>query len=60
MFHTMGCARAEVINIFKSLLERQDLILIVALDEIDTLLRKDGDNILHILTHTDNVSPASN
>jgi len=57
-----GWTKAEVINTFRSLFRKddsllgQDLILIVVLDEIDILLKKDGDGLLYTLTRTDNVS----
>ncbi len=55
-----GWTKAEVINTFRSLFKKnvfgQDLILIVILDEIDILLRNDGDGLLYTLTRTDNIS----
>ncbi|MDI9623287.1 MAG: orc1/cdc6 family replication initiation protein [Methanothermobacter sp.] len=55
-----GWTKAEVINTFRSLFKKnvfgQDLILIVVLDEIDILLKNDGDGLLYTLTRTDNVS----
>ncbi len=55
-----GWTKAEVINTFRNLFKRnafgKNLLLIVILDEIDILLRNDGDGILYTLTRTDNVS----
>lgn len=55
-----GWTKAEVINVFKDTLRRnvydEKPILIVILDEIDILLRKDGDGLLYTLTRTDNIS----
>ncbi|MBM4241603.1 MAG: AAA family ATPase [Euryarchaeota archaeon] len=58
-----GWTKGEVINSFRNLFRRnvfgKDLILLVVLDEIDILLKKDGDGILYTLTRTDNVSIVS-
>lgn len=58
-----GWTKAEVINTFRSLFKKNlsgdDLILIVILDEIDVILKNDGDNILYTLTRTDNVAITS-
>jgi cell division control protein 6 len=55
-----GWTKAEVINAFRSLFKKNafgnDLILLVVLDEIDILLRNDGDGLLYTLTRTDNVA----
>lgn len=55
-----GWTKAEVINTFRNLFKRNafgnNLLLIVILDEIDILLRNDGDGLLYTLTRTDNVS----
>ncbi|GAB6055479.1 AAA family ATPase [Methanobacterium alkalithermotolerans] len=55
-----GWTKAEVINTFRNLFKKnafgKDLILLVVLDEIDILLRNDGDGLLYTLTRTDNVS----
>ncbi|MCK9151130.1 orc1/cdc6 family replication initiation protein [Methanobacterium alcaliphilum] len=55
-----GWTKAEVINTFRNLFKKNafgnDLILLVVLDEIDILLRNDGDGLLYTLTRTDNVS----
>ena len=44
---------------FKKNILGENLILIVILDEIDVILKNDGDNILYTLTRTDNVSITS-
>lgn len=58
-----GWTKAEVINTFRNLFTNNilgnDLILIVILDEIDVILKNDGDSILYTLTRTDNVSITS-
>ena len=58
-----GWTKAEVINAFRNLFKKdvfgKDLILIIILDEIDILLKNDGDGLLYTLTRTDNVSIAS-
>lgn len=58
-----GWTKAEVVNTFRNLFTNnilgEDLILIVILDEIDVILKNDGDNILYTLTRTDNVSITS-
>ncbi|MDP1551870.1 MAG: AAA family ATPase, partial [Methanobacteriaceae archaeon] len=55
-----GWTKAEVINTFRNLFKKnafgKDLILLVVLDEIDILLKNDGDGILYTLTRTDNVA----
>ena len=58
-----GWTKAEVVNTFRNLFKKNllgdDLILIVILDEVDVILKNDGDSILYTLTRTDNVSIAS-
>lgn len=58
-----GWTKAEVIQSFRNLFKKnvfgKDLILIILLDEIDILLKNDGDGILYTLTRTDNVAIAS-
>ena len=58
-----GWTKAEVVNTFRNLFNSNilgdDLILIVILDEIDVILKNDGDSILYTLTRTDNVSITS-
>ncbi|MEN4006401.1 MAG: orc1/cdc6 family replication initiation protein [Methanobacteriaceae archaeon] len=58
-----GWTKAEVIHSFENLFKRnvfgKDLILIALLDEIDILLKNDGDGLLYTLTRTDNVAIAS-
>ena len=55
-----GWTKAEVVNTFRSLFTKnvlgKDMILIVILDEIDVVLKNDGDSILYTLTRTDNVA----
>ncbi len=55
-----GWTKAEVVNVFRDIFKTnafgRKTILIVILDEIDILLKKDGDGILYTLTRTDNVS----
>ncbi len=55
-----GWTKAEVVNTFRDILKSNlygnKMILIVVLDEIDILLKNDGDGILYTLTRTDNVS----
>lgn len=54
-----GWTKAEVINVLKIHCVEMFMmkpILIVILDEIDILLRKDGDGLLYTLTRTDNIS----
>ena len=57
-----GWTKAEVINSFRNLFKKNvfgnDLILMIILDEIDILLKNDGDGLLYT-TGTDNVSIAS-
>lgn len=58
-----GWTKAEVIHAFRDLFKKnifgKDLILIIILDEIDILLKNDGDGLLYTLTRTDNVSISS-
>ena len=58
-----GWTKAEVINVFRDIFKTnafgRKTILIVILDEIDILLKKDGDGLLYTLTRTDNVSVLS-
>ena len=58
-----GWTKAEVVNTFRNLFKKnilgEDLILIVILDEIDVILKNDGDSILYTLTRTGNVSITS-
>lgn len=58
-----GWTKAEVVNAFRDLFKRnvfgKNLILMIILDEIDILLKNDGDGLLYTLTRTDNVSIAS-
>jgi archaeal cell division control protein 6 len=58
-----GWTKAEVIHAFRDLFKKnvfgKDLILIIILDEVDILLKNDGDGLLYTLTRTDNVSIAS-
>ncbi len=58
-----GWTKAEVVNTFRNLFKKnilgEDLILIVILDEIDVILKNDGDSILYTLTRTDNVAITS-
>lgn len=58
-----GWTKAEVINAFRDLFKKnvfgKGLILIIILDEIDILLKNDGDGLLYTLTRTENVSIAS-
>lgn len=58
-----GWTKAEVVNTFRALFKKnilgENLILIVILDEIDVILKNDGDNILYTLTRTDNVAITS-
>ena len=58
-----GWTKAEVINAFRNLFKKnvfgKDFILIIILDEVDILLKNDGDGLLYTLTRTDNVSIAS-
>lgn len=55
-----GWTKAEVINTFRNIFKKnafgKNMILIVVLDEVDILLKNDGDGILYTLTRTDNVS----
>lgn len=55
-----GWTKAEVINTFRNIFKKnafgKNMILIVVLDEIDILLKNDGDGLLYTLTRTDNVS----
>ncbi|MBE6493486.1 MAG: AAA family ATPase [Methanosphaera stadtmanae] len=58
-----GWTKAEVVNTFRNLFKKNllgdNLILIVILDEIDVILKNDGDSILYTLTRTDNVAITS-
>lgn len=58
-----GWTKAEVVHAFRNLFKKnvfgKDLILIIILDEVDILLKNDGDGLLYTLTRTDNVSIAS-
>jgi len=58
-----GWTKAEVIHAFRNLFKKnvfgKNLILMIILDEIDILLKNDGDGLLYTLTLTDNVSIAS-
>ena len=58
-----GWTKAEVVNTFRNLFKKNlindNLILIVILDEIDVILKIDGDSILYTLTRTDNVAITS-
>lgn len=58
-----GWTKAEVIQSFRNLFKKnvfgKDLILIILLDEIDILLKNDGDGLLYTLTRTENVAIAS-
>lgn len=58
-----GWTKAEVIHAFRDLFKKnvfgKNLILIIILDEIDILLKNDGDGLLYTLTRTDNVAIAS-
>lgn len=58
-----GWTKAEVVNTFRALFKKnvlgENLVLIVILDEIDVILKNDGDNILYTLTRTENVSVTS-
>jgi archaeal cell division control protein 6 len=58
-----GWTKAEVIHAFRDLFKKnvfgKDLILIIILDEIDILLKNDGDGLLYTLTRTPNVAIAS-
>jgi archaeal cell division control protein 6 len=58
-----GWTKAEVIHAFRDLFKKnvfgKGLILIIILDEIDILLKNDGDGLLYTLTRTENVSIAS-
>jgi len=58
-----GWTKAEVIHAFRNLFKKnvfgRNLILIIILDEIDILLKNDGDGLLYTLTRTDNVSITS-
>lgn len=55
-----GWTKAEVVNAFRDIFKKnvfgRNMILIVVLDEVDILLKKDGDGLLYTLTRTDNVS----
>ncbi|HIH65323.1 MAG TPA: AAA family ATPase [Methanothermobacter thermautotrophicus] len=55
-----GWTKAEIVNTFRNMFKKnafgQDMILMVVLDEVDILLRNDGDGLLYTLTRTDNVS----
>ena len=58
-----GWTKAEVVHAFRDLFKKnvfgKNLILMIILDEIDILLKNDGDGLLYTLTRTDNVSIAS-
>ena len=58
-----GWTKAEVVNTFRNLFKSNvlgdNLILIVILDEIDIILKNDGDSILYTLTRTENVAITS-
>ena len=58
-----GWTKAEVIHAFRDLFKKnvfgKNLILIIILDEIDILLKHNGDGLLYTLTRTDNVAIAS-
>jgi archaeal cell division control protein 6 len=58
-----GWTKAEVIHAFRDMFKKdvfgKDLILIIILDEIDILLKNDGDGLLYTLTRTENVSITS-
>lgn len=58
-----GWTKAEVVHAFRDLFKKnvfgKNLILMVILDEIDILLKNDGDGLLYTLTRTENVSIAS-
>jgi cell division control protein 6 len=58
-----GWTKAEVIHAFRNLFKKnvfgKDLILIILLDEIDILLKNDGDGLLYTLTRTENVAIVS-
>lgn len=58
-----GWTKAEVVHAFRDLFKRnvfgKNLILMIILDEIDILLKNDGDGLLYTLTRTENVSIAS-
>lgn len=55
-----GLTKAEVVNTFRDAFHKnafgKDLILLVVLDEVDVLLKNDGDGLLYTLTRTPNVS----
>jgi len=55
-----GWTKAEVVNTFRDIFKQnafaKNMILIVVLDEIDILLKNDGDGLLYTLTRTNNVS----
>ena len=46
-------------DLFKKNVFGKNLILIIILDEIDILLKNDGDGLLYTLTRTENVAIAS-
>ncbi len=58
-----GWTKAEVIHAFRDMFKKnvfgRNLILIIILDEIDILLKNNGDGLLYTLTRTDNVAIAS-
>jgi cell division control protein 6 len=58
-----GWTKAEVVHAFRNLFKKnvfgKNLILIIILDEIDILLKNDGDGLLYTLTRTENVAIAS-
>ena len=55
-----GWTKGEVLNAFRDIFKKnafgRNMILIVVLDEIDILLKNDGDGLLYTLTRTNNVS----
>lgn len=58
-----GWTKAEVVHAFRDLFKKnvfgKNLILMIILDEIDILLKNDGDGLLYTLTRTENVAIAS-
>ncbi|MCL2157472.1 MAG: orc1/cdc6 family replication initiation protein [Methanobrevibacter sp.] len=55
-----GWTKGEILNTFRDIFKKnafaKNMILIVVLDEIDILLKNDGDGLLYTLTRTNNVS----
>lgn len=55
-----GWTKAEIVNTFRDIFRKRSLgrqlKLIVILDEIDVLLKNDGDGLLYTLTRTPNIS----